>query len=87
MSYTELMKPIASPPARLSTTLVVTYYVTTFVAGLFIVSFRGRLAFAVDFLVAALYLGFTILLYGLSRPVSGRPSSPPENRGPVSHSP
>lgn len=63
MSTVEITKRMAATSAGFRGKLVVAYYVLTIVTGVFVLFFRGRLAFAADVAVAILYLAVTVLFW------------------------
>ena len=66
MSTVEITKHIAEEPPRTSSRFVAAYYLLTILTGAFVLSFHGRLAFAVDLFVGIFYLVVTAFLYGVS---------------------
>jgi hypothetical protein len=67
MSTAEVTQQIPERSRRLGSRLIGAYYLLTILTGAFVLFFHGRLAFAVDLVVAVFYLVATALLYGVSR--------------------
>ena len=66
MSTAGITKHLAEKPPRSSSRFVVAYYLLTILTGAFVLSFHGKLAFAVDLFVGIFYLVVTAFLYGVS---------------------
>jgi hypothetical protein len=66
MSTGEVTKRIPQVPPRAISRFIGAYYLLTILTGAFVLLFHGRLAFAVDVVVAAFYFAVTAFLYGLS---------------------
>ena len=61
------MRPNAPRTTSSVTNFVTAYYVLTIVLGVFVLSFHGTFAFAVDLIVAVVYLATTAILYECSK--------------------
>ena len=68
MSTAEIMERIGETPPKLKTRLVGFYYLLTISTGLFVLLFRGKLAFTADLVAAAFCIAATVLLYVISKP-------------------
>lgn len=67
MPTSGIMKRIAESPPRHNDRLVGAYYLLTILAGVSVIFFHGRLAFAADLIATVVYIGITKLFYALSK--------------------
>ena len=57
---------------RFRSRFVGAYYLLTILIGVFLLFFRGRLAFTVDIIATVFYVAATALFYDLSKALNGR---------------
>jgi len=70
------MERIADGLPRHRAKFVIAYYLLTILAGVFVLFFHGRLAFAADLIATVFYVAMTALFYDLSKPVNRRKGDP-----------
>lgn len=80
-----MRKRIAESPPRHCDRIVAAYYLLTTLAGVLVLFFHGRLAFAADLVATVVYIVMTIIFYALSKKRLARDDRdlnlpPPENR-------
>jgi len=61
------MKKISESPPRHNDRIVGAYYLLTILAGVLVLFFHGRLAFAADLIAIGVYIAVTILFYASSK--------------------
>jgi len=66
MGSAQISKRISETSPRVGSKFIGAYYLLTISTGAFVLLFHGKLAFAVDLVVAVFYLAVTAFLYGLS---------------------
>ena len=64
MSTAEIAKRITEASPQVRSRFIGIYYLLTIVTGVFVLFFRGRMAFTADLIVGILYLVVTAFLYG-----------------------
>ena len=62
-----IIKRIAESPLRHHDRIVGAYYLLTILAGVLVLFFRGRLAFAVDLIATIFYIAISVLFWASSK--------------------